>query len=800
MNSTPFVAMGLALLALGGSPAAGAGEPDRAQTSPAESAKDRAKWRLATLSAAREILDELNQPKPLGPEERTVLVEKLNTAMREDVPRHASLAASRQACGEIAIRIRREGMEHRFKEVTAHANELSPTPILWTDVASHLGTGWSNTMEQSLRSLSTTELEPIFKDARNRAVGLLRQELEQRLRFPSERELNDMLAEILAKHPDSLRLSDDDAGQLHQRITALVKPDAAACFEELTPVLNDQTRRISIEVRRQYDHQRELLESTANKGIPADQRQASVIQATLLSSLETSLAVDRSQAQSADSHAKGMTPYPLLEPIRQSVPGLAAKLETKILADFLANDPVLAIQTDPLAGSIRAEPETHHTLSASTEVFTRSLTPVLQDQAVTLYANGANPTGQIGYFKALLSTNTTLDKAFQSRLNRELSLRLPEARRIVSDEQFARSFPDLEKPGILPPAALAALQDSGGAPLTQLKDALKLFDLSDRGSNKLLEETVSRVLASANSKAREGYGVLTAQLALVRTLEQERIEKLRQDVVAKRPFKEIRAEWQAALESAWSNDSRARTTPYKELLDLTVASLNKAVRQLYDSVKESPGTASTPTSEARPVNETEQGKIKELRQDPAKPEDQNPEPQKDVQPPVPKASPKAGGSEGASNTVLSRTRVDRRNEPDGIILLTGAGSGPAMVRLLSQAGTTNCTALFDPGKPRDAAEAIYNAITPQLKVMWETTVSNWQREHSGLGILKRRTPPKLKLFIVIESDDVRHRMSLLLRDHIEASLLEWFKGAEKGTPEVELDWKVGLTFGPALQQ
>ena len=85
-------------------------------------------------------------------------------------------------------------------------------------------------------------------------------------------------------------------------------------------------------------------------------------------------------------------------------------------------------------------------------------------------------------------------------------------------------------------------------------------------------------------------------------------------------------------------------------------------------------------------------------------------------------------------------------------------------------------------------------MTPQLKALWMTTVLEWQKEHSGLGFLKRRTPPKLKLFIVIESEDVRHRMSLMLRQHIEEALREWNKGGEKGTPEVELDWKVGLTF------
>ncbi len=793
MKTTPFIALGLGLLAVCGSPSGGFGEPTNARPAQADSAKDRAKWRLATLSAAREILDELNQPKPLGTEDRAILLEKLNTAMRADVKTHAVRAASRTVCTGIAIRMRRDSLDQRFKDVTAHANERSTTPILWSDVASHLGAGWSNTVEQTLRSFADTELEPLFKDARNRAVGLLRQEWEQNLRFPSEKELNDILGELLARHPDTMRLSGNDEKQLQQKIAALANPDNAVCFEELKSLLNDQTHTISIEVRKQYDQQLALLESTAAKGIPDDRRQAAVIATALITAIESSLTGERAKAT--------VPQYPLLAPIRDSIPGRATKLETDRFVDFMAHHSLLAIQVDPLSNAIRSNPEAHLTPAASETVFTQSLAPALREQAITAYATGANPTGKADYFKTLLTTNTIISGAFESRFRRELNTGLPVARQIVSTEQFTKSFSSLEKPAILSPEALLALQDSGGAPLTNLTETLKLFDLSDRNSHKLLEETVSLVLTIANQKAQEGYNVLTAQLALVRKLEQDRLDKLRQDIVAKRPFKEIRTEWQSALEALWAADSRARTTPYKDLLDLTLASLNKTVRQLYDSVKDNPSTTATPTpSEARPSTETEQGKIKELQQNPAKPEDQNQEQPKEVQPPAPKPSPKAGGSEGASNTVLSRTRVDRRNEPDGIVLLTAANTGPATARLLSQEGTTTCTASFDPGKPGDAADTIFTALKPQLKIMWDNTVSNWQREHSGFGILKRKTPPKLKLFIVIESDDIRHRMSLRLRQHIEEALQDWYKGGEKGTPEVELDWKVGLTFDPAAQQ
>ena len=794
MNIPRLATIGLAMFAVLAS-ATGSYSETASPTLPSDSPKERAKWRLATLSAAREILDELNHPASLSPEERTLLVEKLNQAMRADLPGHASRTASQRLCRDMAIRMRQEQFDRQFKAVLAHANEQSSIPILWTDVTAHLGAGWSNAMEKALQSVASNEQLPLFTDARARAVGLLRQELEQQLRFPTETEINGFLGTLVAEHPDSLHLTREDETQLQQKILALANPDRTACFEELKHALHEQTGLISSEIRKQYERQVTCLETTATQNIPDDRRRASAIAAALLSSLESVLASEHAKPGAPDVNGKTVPLYAVLAPVRESVPGLATKLETGRLSAFLAQSPNLAIPPEPLAKAIRSEPDKHPTLATSQSVFLNSLSPALKENAALTYAAGAIPAGEAPYFKLLLTTNGLLATAFEVRVTRELHASLTDARQTVSDEQFKKSFSALERSECLAPEALRFLQDSGGAALTTLQEAVKLFGVSVRERDPYLEETVNRVLTLANRKAKEGYDVLTTQLALVSKLEQDRLDTLRQEVKARRPYKAIQAEWQTALETVWAADSRAQATPYKNVLDLTLTHLNKTVRQLYDSIQEnpSPSTATTPT-EARPNSETEQGKIKELRQNPAKPEEQNPEPPKEVQPPVPQTSPKASGSEGAADAVLSRTRVDRRNEPDGILLLTGAASGPATARLLSQTGATNCNVSFDPGKPQDAATAIFEAMTPQLKALWMTTVLEWQKEHSGLGFLKRRTPPKLKLFIVIESEDVRHRMSLMLRQHIEEALREWNKGGEKGTPEVELDWKVGLTF------
>ncbi len=795
MKSIPIAALGMGVLAYWGNLSDSSGGTATNVAVVTDTAKDRAKWRLASLSAAREILDELSRPESLSPEDRVILVERLNGAMRDNMKAHVSRSESQKLCAGIAVQMRRENIDRRFKAVIAHANEQSPMPVLAADVTAQLGPGWSNTLENAMESFAKTELVPLFKDSRARAVGLLRQELEQHLRFPSETELNNLLRELLVRHPDTLHLQAADDELLQQKILALANPDQKAYFEELKTDVKDQTRRISNEIRKQYERQLMCLESVAAKDVPAECRQASAIGVVIIAKLESGLAAERAKAGTQDGGAKGAPVYPLLVPVRSGVPGVAAKLEGERLGAFLGASPVLTIEAESLAKVIRGDPEKHHTLAVSEELFRALLSTPLREKAVAAYADGAKPTGEGVYFASLLTATPGMMTAFESRVTLELRTQLPVARQVVSEEQFLKTYAALEQPLVLSPDALSALQDSGGTAVTSLEEAGKLVGISVRNPAALLEETVNRVLGLVNQKVREGYGVLTAQLALVRKLEQDRLAALRKDVAARRPFKEIRAEWQTALEAAWLADTRAQTTPYKEVLDLTLASLNKTVRQLYDAIQENPNAAAVPTPATVRANEPDQAKIKELLQDPARPEDPSPEQKKEVQPPA-KTSPKGSGSEGASDAVLSRTRVDRRNEPDGILLMTGTRAGGATARLMSQLGATNCTAMFDPEKPVDAAGAIFEAMKGPLKTLWDTTVTVWQKEHSGFGVLKRRTPPKLKLFVVIESDDVRHRMSLQLRQHVEEAFQEWYKASEKGTPEVELDWKVGLTIDP----
>ena len=760
-----------------------------------ESAKDRAKWRLAALAAARQVLDDLKKPGALQEQDRVLLVEALNDAMRRNVAAHARRDDSRRLCAELASDLRRQAVEQRLVLATARAGEQSTLPVKKEDVIALLGREWTDTLNQSLRKFTDTDLDPIFKDARGRAVGLLRQNIGTRLKFPSIDEANALLTNAAGTHTGNSRLTDEDEMALRLKLATQAIPDNRPCFEELRTAVGDYAHQIAGELRSQYTHQLDQRDALLTTGIPADKRTQAVILDAVKEALSADLTANAAKPAAADINGNPIPHYALFALVQDSLPAAAAQAEEQRFNSFIATTPVLALDAESLAKAIRAEPERHATAAAGQRVFLEAYRTSGKASVSSAYAAGAVPVSTPATFSGLIDAAPALASALDERVKAELGRHLPAARQTVSDEQFTKYFAAADKAVPLTGKALERLQEAGNARVTTLDDAAQILDVSKPNAARLLEETAQRAIALAERKAQEGYNVLIAQLAIVKALEASRLAQLKQDVERRRAFKEIRAEWLAAAETAWQSDARARSTPYGNLLDGARTTLDKAVRQLYDSVRENPAVAVTATPvEPHPATETETDKKTDVRNPPSTPEEQ---PTQDKPTPDKKPSPKAGGAENGADSALTKLKADRSNAPHGILLLVGQPHNVTTARLISRDAMELSTVTFNAGKPESSSEQIFTAFKPHLETLLTGVVAQWKQEHSGLGILKRRTPPKLKLFVVIESNDVRHRMSLLLRDHVETFITDWNARQIKGTPAAELDWKVGLTFDVA---
>ncbi len=769
---------------------AGAAEP--------ESAKARAKWRLATLAASRQVLDSLGRLPQLDDKERVWLTDALCGSITTNLPAHVKRDASRARSRTLARDLQLQALEARIAEIVGRVGEQSQLPVRVEDVKAALGAPWSNRVEQAVESCLAEEYAKLFDAARARAVGLARQEVERGNLFPDDAALDTRLSAILKDRPGDARLTAEDGKALQAWLADLSAPGNGPVLEELQPLVDDVARKLFAEIRAQYEQQLAVLDSTAAEKVPPEKRQAGVIAEFLSETLEAQLAAKKK----ASAHS-GVPVYGLMPSVRRNSRAVAQALEQARLRQYLSACPV-ALDVDGMASEIRQNLKAHASAADSERIFLTSRAETGRAAAAQDYAAEARPAGAAAYFENLLRADAALAAAYTNRVAAEVKSKLPEVRRRVSDAQFAKYFASLEKSVLLSDEAVTTLQDRGGDRYSSVPEAVALLTrggcpgLADPQDEALLQETAGRFLELANERFADAFRALTAQLALLRQVEAGQMARLKEEVQAKRPVKDILGDWRTRLEKSWAAARRAAPTPYEALLDATGRQLDKTVRQLYDALKDAPAqTVQAERREAQKVSETDekQATVKEIRQEAARPEERHdaekPAANKEARP-----DPAASPQDPVVASILSRRAADRRNEPDGVLVLTEKDGANCQATFVATASAASQQVAFSAADPQASADAIFSAIKPQLETMLASVAARWREEQGMLDFLKRKRPAELKLFVVIESSEVRHRMSLLLRQKIEAAVLEGVPGQAAAIPAIAVNWKVGLTYDP----
>ena len=763
-----------------------------------ESAKARAKWRMATLAASRQVLDSLESLPKLNDKDRVLLTDSLCNSITTNIASHVKRDDSMNKSRILMRDLQIKALETRMADIVSRVSDQSQLPVRVEDVKTALGNQWSNRSEKAIDKCLEDEYAKLFDTARARAVSLVRQDVEQHIRFPTETDLNERLTGILKDRPDDSRLNAGDSQMIQTWLAEQSTPGNGPVLEELQQFVADSSRKQFDEIRTQYEQLLGILDTTVANKVSPEKRKASVIADFLLESLNSNIAINKKAARNTGTPVYGFIPV-----IQRNINAAAKITEQTRIKDYLSAIPC-AMDVKDMAEAIRKDTKTHVSAVDSEQVFIAKITETGRTEAAQNYAKGAKPSVGAEYFENLIRTDSSLATTYSSRIIAEVKRQLPEARRLVSDEQFKKYFGSLDKNLLLSDEAITILQDKGNGRISSVPDAVDILvrgghdSISNPQATTLLQETTDRFLNTANTRFVEAGQALTAQLALLRRFESGQMNQLKKDVQTKRDLKDILSDWKAHLEKDWSAEIQKKPSPYKELLAITCRQLDKTVRQLYDSIKNTTTqTAQTERRDTERTSETDvkQTTAKEIRNDPSQPEERHDEDKnaakKEVQP-----SLTANQQDPVVAAILSRKVVDRRNEPDGVLVLTensGANCKATFVNI-----TTNASKqiVFSATDPQASADAVFNAVKPQIDTMLLTVAARWKDEQSMLSFMKKKKPAELKLFVVIESGEVRHRMSLILRQKIEESIGEWSAGQPAGTPSIDLNWKVGLTYDP----
>jgi hypothetical protein len=486
----------------------------------------------------------------------------------------------------------------------------------------------------------------------------------------------------------------------------------------------------------------------------------------------------------------GVPRYNVLAIVESNTVARAVALEDERLADFVRNRAECAVTVDRLEAVVRADPAVYRVAGSSRPVAVRELAGELVSSVAGAYADQAGAGGAEPRMEELLRGEGAAAAALRERVGRDGEAGWPTARARVAEAQTKDYFP-----GLAADEPLSVEQVERGCDLMQpfpekfaaVADALKSFDASwvKFDGESLIEETEIRVARIARERIELACGARDKQLALVREIETERLPGLAKDVAADRPFRAILKEWNDDLTRRWAAAGGAGPEAYPDLFPRALDVLNKTVRQLYDARRQEQEQVRQEVAQragAEASTDQSSASAQDLRKDEfqskAKSEDDK---DKDADADSAAKEPKKPEGMGAIEYLW-------KAEPDNVLVVRDTRWRRAQVVLMDGAKQVLASATFRPDHTDDAAQEIYALIEPALTRTLDERLADWSAQAAADGA----TGPHLKVFLLVQSSEIRHLTSLKLRHLAQEQVDRWSAANRPDQPPVSLLWIVGL--------
>lgn len=739
-------------------PAQQAAEPNAAYA-PEEAAR----WSMACRSAARQLVEEVDQLQQPTEAEQTAATEALVSAIRTNPGPHQKRSASKELCVPILAKLYRAQIKAVLQRALDRANAQTKKTVRATDVTKLATDNWSTYTHQAEARFIATHLDSQFYQARERAVALSKHDTDKLITYPPFTRLDKKLQQLAQKSsaPDGL-LTDTEFDQL----THWLKPYAGQVkgpqLEEISDYVSDTAARLRDEIRSIYTQQTEALSALLKPDtLPKHLLTAPQIQDWVL-------------AQWSNKPMSKDISYGLFGALHPYLKQHASDAEAQLLKQFLQTQAPPTTQAD-LETRMKAKPEAYITFSDSKEELLRQLQAEWTPKVVDSYVQAHPGDAQTKAHKHLLSS-----PVLEREILHNLDTFLPAARETLKEEQVRTYFN-----GFFPLTPFSNtmlewyLDQYNGRPVTTLKSAYLLLSLDHPKwtpplpDTPFLEETREFILASINQRAQQSVDVLKQQQHLLRLMEKSEMPELEQAVAEDTPVQKIIDQWRKKLTQQWVDTST--DSEYPHLLQHTLNELNKTVRQLYDSQRSE--AVETPT--APPPAPVANIEIQEAHQEET-PSERKPEPTSE---PPPEEAPPLEKTEQLA--ILAANK-----QAQGVLLLTDTETDQCRVQLLDLNGSEEGE-FFIPLLGSDSWENKKERLGKTLSPLLESQLETWTSARGGFLGLGSKPAPRLLLYIHADSRDVRYRAILQLRREMETFVNSWLQQQAPDLPPAEIIWIAG---------
>jgi len=766
------------------------------------SPRERTTWQLAVHTAARRALEAAEGLQDPEADRLSLMQSTLTATVLADAQSHGRRADSLVHCREAVRGLLRAALDERMALILDVANEQSPLPVQAADVQQLAGVRYEQSVAAALAAFEKTRFDALFEKVRSQAVALERQAVDRRVSPPPF----DKLDALLTGLADARGFLDADwleAALKHLRgdLQSYAGRKDGPVLEEVATYAEGVANRMAEGVRQQYGRQLALADRLFADDTAQQARLAAELETQVLDALDAGLA-----GLSPEDATTGvpLPVYPVFATAKAYVRQKAETIEAERFAGFLGETPLLDVDAGYLMKTIQSDLAAHRTREAGRRLLLSGLATSRRPLVAAAYTGKDAGNATTTHFSTLLEGESPPAAVFKSRLADGLDALLPVVRGTLADAQYAAAgLTTLDALDILPDVLVSEVHVTRGALPQTLVVALAFLERGGISGaaggvlpDGLLEETAARALARVNALVAAADRAINGQLDLLRGLESERLDALKADVAAGRPQEEIREEWEQALRQRWGTLAATQESPYAALTPPALEALNKTLRQLYDSLLQE----HMEDIENLLVQQAEDTVVPEVA-DPAAADAVESEPPPEAEettiPPPESAAeveekPEADAGGGASSGGEMEGAAERPM-PDILLVLSGDAADRCEAVLTIAGERIRFDQALEVADPQASADVLFARMEPFLAALRENAVTR-SRESRGLfGLRRRAAQPSISVHVVVESNAVRHRMSLLLKRRIEDAITRQQTGSGTDAPAVAIDWQAGLT-------
>ena len=742
-------------------------------------AKALARQALATRSAAQEVLTALEALAGVDAETHSGVVEALAEHMLTDVPVFSTRDAGRVPAQQRIQSLRQDAFSRRVEAAVSRASEQSPLPLNREQVLSQAAPDWAARRDRGAEAYARDAMATVYPAARALAVERLQAVVTAAQAYPGMQELDARLLELDAGRghaPEPL-----DAAAFTSLVPWLSTFAAAGgpVFEEMSGFMDERSGAVRDEILRQYRAQRGVMdEEVLHVRYPRGLLTRADMEAHLVSKLEREI----------DERPGARPPvYGVFTAVKRLASDAAARGETRQLDQFLESSGVWRLSNEALLEILRADPEAYIDAGGSVEPLVRVWLDRVRDAVAEAYA-GQGPAERReelrGYFQNGFTQDERLRGVLRDRIEAVVAREWPAVREQFAGEQMRTHFASLMENTKWPESIIADMVDRGQRAAAHVDEVLErlasepALAAHEAESSRLIDETRARVLARFNEQAEPGTDSLGRQLALIRALESDWMERLRADVQRGEPVERVVRAWTREWEQRWGRESGGIPSVWRPMFERTRGQLNKTVRQLYESVETAQEAAAVAETTAPDRSESDlptSAEMMAIDRPTAAPGEEG-EPMDDDM----------GEGEGENvDRGISRELRAYRGVADGVMAFSDLPDGQCRLLFGAPDGSGAVSLEFDPARIEESAEAIVQALTAPLREVLDGAEGRQPRR--GLVLFRRSRESELSMLFRVDSPLIRHQMSIQVRRGLEEEIQRWAE--ETGRPAPKLVWQ-----------